>query len=266
MENRHVRDELHDLVDGRLDPAERARVEAHLEECSECRREREAIARVKQAAASALASREAPEELAASATALLDREDRERPARAEALGQPRPRRVAIFASVAAAIAALIALTVFFAKPRDVPTRVAEDYSKYRAGRLALEIETSDPAELEKFFAGRAVAFPTRVLDLGMMGYRLVGGRVLTDGALSRVFFVYRGEGNKILACQMYEGDVRDLSGAPELRRHGDFAFFVYRIAGQTQVFWQEGPVVCVLTSDIPGEEVVQLAFAKAMKV
>ncbi len=36
--------------------------------------------------------------------------------------------------------------------------------------------------------------------------------------------------------------------------------------GLTVVFWQEGAVTCVLTSDISPEEVVQLAFAKAVKV
>ena len=41
-----------------------------------------------------------------------------------------------------------------------------------------------------------------------------------------------------------------LSGGPE--------------GGLTAVFWQEGAVVCVLVSDIETEEVVQLAFAKAM--
>lgn len=43
-------------------------------------------------------------------------------------------------------------------------------------------------------------------------------------------------------------------------------FFVYRRGGSTQVFWQEGPTACVLVSDLPTEDVVQLAFAKAMKV
>lgn len=64
--------------------------------------------------------------------------------------------------------------------------------------------------------------------------------------------------------EMYEGNVRDLSGAPEVRRRGNFTFLVYRMRDRTQVFWQEGNV-CVLVSDIPGEDVIQLAFAKAMK-
>ena len=65
---------------------------------------------------------------------------------------------------------------------------------------------------------------------------------------------------------MYEGDLNQLRGPTAVRRNGDFTFLVFREEGQTQVFWQEGDVVCVLTSDIGTEEVVQLAFAKAMKV
>jgi anti-sigma factor RsiW len=263
LENRHPRDELHDLVDGRLGPAEQARAEAHLAECAECRREREAIARVKNAAASALVSREVPDDLAAHAIALLDREDRERIGKGGKPGRP---RMASFAYVAAAVAALIAIALYFARPRDLPSLVAGDYTRFRAGEMTLEVETNDPAELEKFFAQRGVGFPTRVLDLRMMGYRLAGGRVLTDGTRKRAFFVYRGEGNKNLACQMYEGDVRHLSGAHEVREHGEFTFLVYRVKDQTQVFWQEGKVSCVLVGDLPSEEVVQLAFAKAMKV
>ncbi len=47
----------------------------------------------------------------------------------------------------------------------------------RTGSLALEASTSDAAALERFFEARGIPFRTRVLDLGMMGYRLIGGRV-----------------------------------------------------------------------------------------
>ena len=38
----------------------------------------------------------------------------------------------------------------------------------------------------------------------------------------------------------------------------------YEREGLTTVFWQEGPVVCVLVSDTDAETVIQLAFDKAM--
>jgi hypothetical protein len=41
-------------------------------------------------------------------------------------------------------------------------------------------------------------------------------------------------------------------------------FVIYERRGVTLVFWMEGDVMCVLSSDIGREEVVGLAFAKAM--
>ena len=257
----HVRDEIQDLLDGRLDDVARGRVEAHLARCEACERARQALSGVRESMRAGIRSEEMPEDLSSAVAAVLDRED-ERGSRAW-LQHPRVRLAAV---AAAAIVAIVAVTVFLARPPDLPAVVGRDYTEFRAGRLSLAIETDDPRTLEKFFVDRGVRFRTRVLDLGMMGYRLAGGAVLDDGAQKRAFFVYRGEGDKLLACQMYEGDIGDLSGAPEVREHGDFTFLVYRSGDLTEVFWQEGTVACVLVSDMPSEDVVQLAFAKAMKV
>jgi anti-sigma factor RsiW len=259
-ETDHVRDEIQDLLDGRLEADTRKRVEAHLAGCEECDRARQALSRVRESVRAGIRPAEMPTDLPSVVVADLDRED----ARGSRGWLQRPRG-RLIAAAAAAVVALIALTVFLARPRDLPAVVGRDYTEFRAGRLPLEIATNDPRALEKFFANRGVRFRTRVLDLAMMGYQLVGGSVLDEGPRRRAFFVYRGEGGKVLACQMYEGDIGELSGAPEVREHGDFTFLVYRSGDLTQVFWQEGTVTCVLVSDIPSEEVVQLAFAKAMK-
>jgi hypothetical protein len=49
-----------------------------------------------------------------------------------------------------------------------------------------------------------------------------------------------------------------------MRRHGGISFYVYRRDARTLVFWPEGEVLCVLTSDGDAEEVIALAFAKAV--
>jgi len=51
-----------------------------------------------------------------------------------------------------------------------------------------------------------------------------------------------------------------------VRRHGGISFFVYRRDARTLVFWPEGKVLCVLASEAPTEEVVALAFAKAVRI
>jgi len=98
----------------------------------------------------------------------------------------------------------------------------------------------------------------------MMSYQLVGGRVQQPGARPRALFVYRGPANQKLVCQMYAGKVGELPKGATLRENKGIWFHIYQKAGLTAVFWQEGAVVCVLVSDIESEQVIQLAFAKAM--
>ena len=58
----------------------------------------------------------------------------------------------------------------------------------------------------------------------------------------------------------------ELPPGAEERDHDGIRFIVYRRAGLTLVFWEEGTVVCVLASDGDPEEAVQLAYAKAVRV
>jgi anti-sigma factor RsiW len=258
----HVRDEIQDLLDGRLDATARERVEAHLAQCEACERDRRALSRVRESLRGGFRRAEVPADLREAVSAVLDREDAQVPT--APMWTPTRRRWLLL-GVTAAVVVLGALTVFLARPKPLPERIARDYSEFRAGRLPLQFETQDAAALDRFFVDRGLRFRTRVLDLAMMRYRLLGGAVLDESARKRAFFVYRAADGRLLACQMYEGRVSDLRAPKSVRRHGDFTFLVFHANDQTQVFWQEGDVVCVLTSDIPSEEVVQLAFAKAMQ-
>ena len=63
---------------------------------------------------------------------------------------------------------------------------------------------------------------------------------------------------------MFLGQAGELPRGTTLRENKSLKFYTYQTNGVTAVFWQEGALVCVLVSDIAPEEVVQLAFAKAM--
>jgi len=128
------------------------------------------------------------------------------------------------------------------------------------------LKTEDVKEMEKFFSAEGIPFKTRVFDLGMMNYRLQGGRVHKLITRKSAFFVYRGKGDAILVCQMYVGRVTELPAGAVQRESKGIRFYAYRLKGLTLTFWQEGAVTCVLTSDIDPEELLQLAFAKAVKV
>lgn len=261
---RHFKDELQDWLDGRLDAETCAEVERHVETCAECRREYEAMWWTKKFAAKQFAPTEAPAELRASVLGAIRAEDR--PAEAET-SQPafwRRQLRPILAAAAVLMAAAILMFTYVLKQPRMPEVVAQDYLTYQAQQLALELSTGDVKQMETYFAEHGVAFNTRVFDLGMMNYQLVGGRVQQPGRTPRALFVYRGPANQRLICQMYVGQTGELPKGTTLRENKGIKFYTYQTKGLTAVFWQEGAVVCVLVSDIPPEEVVQLAFAKAM--
>ena len=148
----------------------------------------------------------------------------------------------------------------------LPAKVARDYRGYEAEKLPLLLQTADVTEMEKFFAAEGITFETRVFDLAMMNYRLEGGRVHRLDGRKSALFVYRGKGNEILICQMYQGHVTELPASAVVRQNKGIHFYIYRINGITTIFWQEGAVTCVLASNIDTEKLVALAFAKAVKI
>lgn len=258
----HLGDALQDLLDGRLAPDERARAEAHLAGCAECHRELEALRWLKATVRDA--AQPAPPELTASIRQALDREDR-----SPRSPRSRPARFPWSALLAAAVAAAMlaaALLVWRGRPgRDLPSLVAKDFVDYEAGALPLEIRTSDIRKLEGFFAARRLGFETHVFDLAMMKFQVAGGRVRDLGGRPVSFFVYQGPAGRILVCDMFRGQIAELPQRAALRQHNGIDFHVYERDGVTMVFWKEGPVICVLTARGDPEEVIQLAFAKAVR-
>ncbi|MGH7553650.1 MAG: anti-sigma factor family protein [Longimicrobiales bacterium] len=259
----HLGEELDLLLDGCLAPERQSDVDAHLARCARCRRELEALRFVKAAAHEGVRQQEVPEALSTRVTAALDRADREavpRSRRARVIG----RRVAI----AAALGAAAVLVLLLRRPSrdDVILGAAEDFAQVRAGVLAMDVETADPATLERHFGEAGIRFPTRVFDFGMMGYRLTGGRVHRIEGRQSALFTYRSENGQNVVCQMYEGRLEELPPPVEERENNGIRFRIYRVEGVTLVFWQEGRLVCVLTSEGDAEEAIQLAYAKAMRV
>ena len=263
---RHFKDELQDWLDGRLDAETCSEVERHVEICAECRREYEAMWWTKKFAARQFSATPAPAELREKVLQSFQMDDSPSDA---APAQPafwRKRLQPMLAAAAVLVTAAVLTFIYFLKPPNLPAVMAQDYRAYQAQKLALELSTGDVKQMEAFFAGHGVPFNTRVFDLGMMNYQLVGGRVQRPGRQPRALFVYRGLTNQQLVCQMYAGQVGQLPKGATLRENKGIKFYTYQTKGVTAVFWQEGAVVCVLVSDIAPEEVVQLAFAKATTI
>jgi anti-sigma factor RsiW len=260
----HLGATLQHLLDGRLDAGREVEVRAHLQECPQCRGQLEALRWVRDVALKQLQGEEVPPGLAERVAAALDEADeRARPAMSPTAG-PRWRK---WAGGGALLAAAALAVLILSPPRtDLPHAVARDFAEYSSGSLALDLRSSEGAAVESLFAAGGIDFRTRVFDLGMMHYQLVGGRIHRLRNRPSALFAYRGPEGRDLVCQMYEGRLADLPGADDVREHDGITFQVYRAGRTTLVFWQEGAVVCVLVSDAESEAVVQLAYAKAVKI
>jgi anti-sigma factor RsiW len=260
---KHFKDEIQDLLDNRLDAPMRAEVEQHVEACTECRREFEALRWTKSFAAKQFAAKAAPSELRENILRALEADTGS--ARTITLGPGfQMRKLKPILAWAAALVALgILALILIPKQRTLLHVVARDFRSYQNQKLTLEQTTPDVKELEEFFAEHGLPFTPHVYDLSAKNYRLVGGRVQYLRGQRTEWVVYRGPNNQALVCQMYVGKVSELPGGSVERGHRGKKFQIYQVKGVTMVFWQDRKVVCVLISDIPAENVVQLAFAKA---
>ncbi|HEV8510528.1 MAG TPA: zf-HC2 domain-containing protein [Gemmatimonadales bacterium] len=256
----HLGVTLQDFLDERLDAARQVEVREHLEGCAQCRSELAALRWVRDVALKQLPVEDVPPALAARVAAALNAADK----------QPVRRRWGRRAVAGALLAAAAVVLLLLVSPSGIgdtlPEAVARDFTAYRDGTLPLTLHTSDGAAVERLFAAGGAPFAMRVFDLGMMQYQLVGGRVHRLRSRPSALFVYRGPDGRDLVCQMYEGRLADLPRSDDMREHNGINFQVYRAGTVTLVFWQEGAVVCVLASDADAEAVIQLAYAKAVKV
>lgn len=261
----HPFEALQDLFDNRLPPSEIEPVRNHLASCATCQSVWQDLDTSRAATASLRAGRELPDGLLADVVAALDAPGSlgERADTASARSWIGGRRTWLSAAAVAVVAVGVGVWRFRREDSAIPARVARDLERVTTGALALDMRTDQAAVLEAHFSRSGLA-GIRVLDLAMMGYVLEGGSRHDLGGRPSALYVYRDRSRRPLVCQMYAGALADLPTTDDVRDNGPFRFHVYLEGGATTVFWQEGPIVCALASTLPRDEVVALAFAKAM--
>ena len=260
---KHFKEEIQDLLDNRLDAPTRAEVERHIEACTECRREFEALRWTKSFVAKRFAAKAAPPELRENILRALETDGGSARTATLRPGFQMQKLKPIMAWAAALVALGILALILIPKQRTVPQVIARDFRSYQNQKLTPELNTPDVKKMETFFAKRGLPFAPHVYDLSAMNYPLVGGRLQYLQSHRTEWVVYRGPDNQALVCQMYVGNVSELPVGSVEREHRGKKFHIYQVKGVTMVFWQDRKVVCVLISDMPTENVVQLAFAKA---
>jgi anti-sigma factor RsiW len=277
----HLGDEIQELLDGRLDPAREAVVRSHLAECDVCREHWQRLEWLKQRLRAMATSAPVPLDLEVAIRGAVDRERPEVRSDAAARGDQAPTGSAAPSSSgsplrriwrsqgarAAGLAALLVVTIgtglwwWFRAP--TPVEIARDYVSLAEGTVRIEAATADPRALERYFTDQG-GVPNRVYDLDMMRYTLVGGRVQPHRGQPGTVAVYRGPHGERVICEMYFA--APPSGTPVHRRtHKGIEFTVYRHGDVIMVFWDEGPVTCVLAAVMDPEALLQLAFAKAQR-
>src|SRR5262249_48604289 len=214
--------------DGRLSPQEEARVQAHLRMCERCRDGLEDLRRGRELARGLRAS-ELPRDLRDRLNAALDGA---RPSTA----RPLLTRRALLAGSGAAAGAACAALVYRRRSGDWPQQAIDAFREYQSGARPLDVVEANPSSLEAFFGAR-LPFHTRVFDLGMMSYRLMGGRIERVGGRPAAMYVYNGPEQRRLLCEMFAGSVSDLPRPSERRERDGVALFIYQRPPYTAVFW-----------------------------
>ncbi len=131
------------------------------------------------------------------------------------------------------------------------------------GVLVPDVKATDPFALAETLRARQSSLAARVPALTDAGYELAGGAVRPIDDRPGIIAVYRNRPLDLLVFHAYHGRVSELPGTPEIRKDRGRVYAVHRKSTNILVFWQEGPVVMVLTSSLPVEQVMKLAFAAA---
>ncbi|HSE42529.1 MAG TPA: zf-HC2 domain-containing protein [Acidobacteriota bacterium] len=260
-EEKHFELEIQDLIDGRLDSKTRQEVESHISKCEKCRSEFEQLDLIKKIVKKEIQTVVTPENIKSKILHELQSESTRIPQKKFWFKR---QFLAAAAIVVVLIVAGVLLRNMLSSP--FPSLVAKDYRSYVANDLILGIRSNKAEEIEDYFRRNGIPFHTRVFDLAMMQYHLQGGKVHQLSDRPSALFVYNGSNQRTMVCQMFPGSLNELPRPEETRNHNGIRFLIYKENEITMVFWQEAEIICVLTSDADKEDVIQLAFAKAVKV
>jgi hypothetical protein len=161
-----------------------------------------------------------------------------------------------------AIAVIVAIFSILRHPT-VPAVISEDYTRVAGGLLVPEVRGADPAAVARALNARRPSLGVRLPQLRDAGYSLEGGAIRAMSEQPGVVAIYRNRAMDLLVAHAYHGTLSDLPGPPEVRQANGHRFVLQRKATNILAFWQQGPVVMVVTSSLPVEQVVKLAVQAA---
>jgi anti-sigma factor RsiW len=253
------------LIDRELLDPERSSLEFHLQECSHCRLVMEREQLVKQALHAGAERVRAP-------GVLRDRilsDPRLFPERNPFRWQdylwptPRPARVAM----AAGFLLIIGLAAFLSlkPPREPIASVAlETYERFAKGELSVRrMENPDEvvAQLTRAVAGHLHPMG---YDLTVMHLQPVAGLVREINNRKVLIAIYEGQGGTLF-CYTFFGSEADApaDAARFLDPIKKINFYAFSRGNLNAVLHREGELICILASEMPMDDLLALAKAKA---
>jgi anti-sigma factor RsiW len=203
-------------LDSELDAKTSFDIARHLEQCESCRARFESEKTLEAGLVGALKEPVEEDE------AILERSLRALPRRRWARW--------LFPPVAAGLAA--GLVWVLVSRSDLPEYLARDYRKVASGRVSFDLESSDPAAIERFFGekmGLSVRPPT------VAGATLKGGRKCSLRGTPAAFTIYE-EGTERISVAVFDGahldrfpsDRARVQEGPIRARDGDLNIIVCR--------------------------------------
>jgi anti-sigma factor (TIGR02949 family) len=252
------------LVDNELSASERAAIEGHLKECSNCRSVYTMEAVLKERVRSAAAGLAAPAELREKI--LNDR--RVFPPRVVAEQKPRPW-AGVFTRPALTLAflVLVLLPVIYLIRLQSPSlalAAIETHDKIVRGEVT--VIRGNSAEAVKEILVRSVAgeFAPMGYDLSMMNLKPVAGTVQTVDGRRVLVALYQGDGGQ-LTCYTFLGTEKDAPPRAQAFFDADknMTFYSYSVGRINAVLHREGGLICILVSAMPMPDLLALARSKA---
>ena len=247
-------------VDGEFGDRERAEIEAHLQECEDCRADVQSKVRFKTQFKEVCGNEKAPEALRERICEGLERVEREH-RQGGAGTRPLVRYAVMGAPLAAAVALVFVftsdvMTVEPASSEQLPA--VENTVEWHSGDFPIEVTGPKGPEVARWFRGK-VDFPVRLPAFQNERVRLVGGRIAHVNDRRAAYALYDVDGAR-LSVMIFHGD--DLKvPRDKIRNVGGRDVAVLNSKGYEVAVLQDSGITYTMTSDLPEEELLELVGA-----
>jgi hypothetical protein len=160
--------------------------------------------------------------------------------------------------------ALTAMLLSLGRAPGPASKLSQEYMRMMAGSLAPTVKGADAAALARALAGGDLGFVPRIVNLEPEFTLLGGHRHTFEGRPAAAWF-YRSRSVDSALAEAFEGRLEDLGTPDDVRRDAGVTLHIFRKTTQTIASWQEGRLVYVFISTLPGEIVVALARRQAAR-